>query len=192
MLDRARRRAGDALEGTADRLTLVEANLVGLRLDSAGSFGLAFIALNSILVLRDRAAQRSAFRTMSDHLGPGGLAVVDTWIPDADELGRFDGRLHLEWQRLDGEAGEIVTKTASARHDSAAGTVTLSTSFEAGRQGAPIRRWVRQDRFRLVSADELRAFAEDAGLVVETVAGDLGLGPLGPGSERAIVIARKP
>ena len=44
---------------------------------------------------------------------------------------------------------------------------------------------------RLVSAAELASFAEDAGLVVELLAGDYGLGSLGPGSERAVLIAVK-
>ena len=59
MLDRARKRAG----GTAaeHRLTLVEADIVGLRLPDAGRFGLAFIALNSLLVLPTRTAQRASF-----------------------------------------------------------------------------------------------------------------------------------
>ena len=53
-------------------------------------------------------------------------------------------------------------------------------------------RWVRTDRLRLVSADELAGFAEDAGLRVETIAGGYDLHALGPGSERAIVIAVHP
>jgi SAM-dependent methyltransferase len=193
MLDRARARVGSSGDGALDRrLDLIEHDLVDLRLPTAGSFGLAFIALNSLLVLPTRAAQRAAFRTMADHLAPGGLAVADVWIPDADDLGRFDGRVSLEWPRLDPETGSIVTKVGSAQHDAASATVTLTTVFEEGGQGAPARRWVRRDRLRLVSADELRAFAEDAGLVVELVAGDYGLGPMGPGSDRAILIAIKP
>jgi hypothetical protein len=43
-----------------------------------------------------------------------------------------------------------------------------------------------------VSADELEAFAEDAGLRVELVAGGYDLAPLGPGSERAILVAERP
>ncbi len=54
-----------------------------------------------------------------------------------------------------------------------------------------MRRWVRRDRLRLLSHEELRGFAEDAGLTIELVAGDYGLAPLGPGSERAILIAVK-
>ena len=90
MLERARARA----RGTAgeDRLTLVEGDVVGLGLPDAGHYGLAFIALNSLLVLPTRAAQRAAIRALADHLAPGGLAVVDVWLPDAEDLARFDGR----------------------------------------------------------------------------------------------------
>jgi SAM-dependent methyltransferase len=190
MLARARRRA----RGTAgsDRLSLVEADLVGLRLPDAGRFSLAFIALNSLLVLPDRKAQQAALQALAGHLAPGGLAVVDIWLPDAEDLARFDGRIMLEWPRLDPESGAIVTKAGSALHDAASATVTLTTIFEEGGQGGPARRWIRRDRLRLVSADELREFAERAGLVVELLAGGYDLGLLGPGSERAILVAVKP
>jgi SAM-dependent methyltransferase len=190
MLDRARRRSRDT--AGADRLTLVEADIVGLHLPDAGRFGLAFIALNSLLVLATRAAQRAALRAMVLHLAPGGLAVVDVWLPDADDLARFDGRIVLEWPRLDPETGAIVTKTDSAQHDSTSATVALTTIFEESGQGEPPRRWIRRDLLRLVSADELRGFAEEAGLTVELMAGGYDLGPMGPGSDRAILVAVKP
>ena len=98
----------------------------------------------------------------------------------------------LEWPRLDPETGAIVTKAGSAQHDAATASVTLTTIFEEGGQGSPSRRWVRRDRLRLVSADELRGFAEDAGLVVEMIAGSYDMGPMGPGSERAILLAVRP
>jgi SAM-dependent methyltransferase len=193
MLERARTRAAASqTTAAADRLTFVEADIVGLRLPDAGRFGLAFIALNSLLALRSRAAQRAALRALADHLAPGGLAVVDVWLPDADDLARFDGRVVLEWPRLDPETGAIVTKSGSAQHDAASGTVSLTTIFEEGGQGAPAKRWVRHDGLRLVSADELRGFAEEAGLTVESIAGSYDMGPLGPGSERAILLAVKP
>jgi SAM-dependent methyltransferase len=190
MLDRARERAEAA--GVPERVDLVEGDLAALRLPNAGRFGLAFIALNSLLVLPTRAAQRAALRTIAEHLAPGGIAAVDVWIPDAEDLARFDGRISLEWPRLDPETGAIITKAASATHDASSATVTLTTIFEEGGQGEPSRRWVRRDRLRLLSADELRAFAEEAGLVVEVIAGDYGLGPMGPGSDRAVLIAVRP
>ena len=151
MLDRARLRAAGSGTETADRLTLVEADLVGLQLPNAGEFGLAFIALNSLLVLPNRAAQRAALRSLADHLAPRGLAVVDIWIPDAEDLARFDGRIILEWPRLDPETGAIVTKAGSAQHDAASAVVTMTTIFEESGQGEPARRWLRRDRLRLIS-----------------------------------------
>jgi SAM-dependent methyltransferase len=191
MLARARRRADGAGPGTLDRLSLVEADLVGLRLADAGIFHLAFIALNSLLVLPNRAAQRAALRTMADHLAPGGLAVADVWIPDAEDLARYDGRVMLEWPRLDPDSGTIVTKVGSAQYDASSASITTTTVFEEGGQGEPARRWVRRDHLRLLTGDQLRAYAEDSGLTVELLAGDYGLGPMGPGTERAILIAIK-
>ena len=189
MLDRARAKVAGTL--AADRLTLVEADLVDLRLPDAGRFALAFIALNSLLVLPTRSAQRAALQTLADHLAPGGLAVVDIWLPDAEDLARFDGRIMLEWPRHDPDSGAIVTKAGSAQHDAATASITLTTIFEEGEQGGPTKRWVRRDRLRLVTAGELRDFAESAGLTVELLAGDYDLGLMGPGSERAVLIAIK-
>ncbi len=189
MLDRARAAADAAGPDIASRLTLVEADLVGLRLPDGQRYGLGFIGLNTILALRTRHAQREALETLAAHLRPGGLAVVDAWQPDADDLARFDGRLILEWARRDPASGEEVTKIASAEHDAATQTVRLTTMYETAEPGAAPRRWLRADTMRLLSADELAAFAEDAGLAVELVAGGYDLAPLGPGSDRAVLIA---
>ena len=192
MLDRARSNAAAAGIEVVERLTLVEADVVGLRLPDAGRFGLAFIALNSLLVIGSRAAQRATVQTLSDHLAVGGVAVVDVWLPDVEDLRRYDGRVILEWPRLDPETGEVVTKSGSAWYDAVAGTVAMTSIFDASMQGGATRRWVRHDLLRLVSPDELQVFAEDAGLVVEMLAGGHDLGALGPESDRVILIAVKP
>ena len=192
MLARASRASASAGRQVAKRLELVEADMVGLRLPSAGTFGLAFIGLNSLLLLGAREAQREALRTMAAHLQPGGLAAVDVWQPDADDLARFDGRLILEYARRDPEGGGLVTKVGSAQHDSATQIVALTTIYEESEPGGPALRWVRNDRLRLVSADELAGMAEDAGLEVEIVAGGYDLGGLGSGGDRAILVARRP
>ena len=191
MLDRGRARA-TAAGVPPDRLTFVEADLLDLRLADAGTYGLAFIALNSIMLLASRDAQRRAIETLAVHLAPGGVAAVDAWLPDADDLARFDGRVMLEWPRTDPETGTVVTKAGSAQHDAATNTVNLTAIYEEGRQGEPPRRWVRHDRLRLISADELAAFAQDAGLRVELIAGGYDLHPIATGSERAILIAERP
>jgi SAM-dependent methyltransferase len=191
MLERARLAAAAADVEAQSRLELVEADFVGLRLPSAGSFGLVMLALNSLLLLATRDAQREALRTMAAHLGRAGVAAVDVWLPDADDLARFDGRLILEYGRRDPATGAAVTKIGSAQHDSASQSVTLTTIYEESLAGTAPRRWLRRDVLRLVSADELRGMAEDAGLGIEVLGGGYDLEPLGPGSERAVLVGRR-
>jgi hypothetical protein len=113
-------------------------------------------------------------------------------LPDAEDLARYDGRVMLEWPRLEPDAGTIVTKAGSAQYDAATGTIELTAIFEEGGQGAPAVRWVRHDTLRLVPADSLVRLAEDAGLRIETLAGGYDLEPLGPGSDRAVLVAVRP
>ena len=187
----ARARARDAAG-----LTLVEADLVDAPaaelVASGGPYALVFIALNSILLLAGAERQRGALAAMARLLARGGLAVVDAWLPSAHDLVAFDGRLSLEWLRTDPETGLEVTKAVAAWFDPATRLVTLTTIFEEGRPGeSPVRR-TRSDALRLVTVDELASFATAAGLVVEQLAGDHELGPLEPGSDRVVLIARKP
>jgi SAM-dependent methyltransferase len=209
MLARAGTRAAAAGTEVERRLELILDDVVGLELGTDHDpaerspldpraatgrrrFALAFIALNSILLLPSREAQRAAWGALAGHLVPGGIAAVDAWLPDAHDLARYDGRLHLEYHRADPDTGRWVTKTAAAQHDAATQTVALTTIYEEGDPGQPAGRWVRRDVVRLVTAEELRAMAESAGLEVELVAGGYDLEPLGPHDDRAIVIARSP
>ena len=85
-------------------------------------------------------------RTMAEHLAPGGLAVVDVWLPDAEDLARYDGRLGLEYVRRDPETGPDVDQDRERLHDAAPGPSTLTAIFDEGRQGEPANRWIRHDR----------------------------------------------
>ncbi len=190
MLRRARARADAAGATVAGRLELVEANAAELR--SPARYRLGFIALNSLLVFGDRTAQAAAVATLAHHLEPGGLCLIDLWLPDADDLVRYDGRIFLEYVRVDPETGRTVTKTGSALHDGASQTVHLTTIYDEGAQGESPLRWSRTDRIRLVGAEELVLFAEAAGLEVELLARDYDLEPMGPGADRAILVAMRP
>ncbi|MBA2380783.1 MAG: class I SAM-dependent methyltransferase [Chloroflexi bacterium] len=191
MLERAYARARVADRRIAG-LELVEADLLDLDLPGAGTYRLALIALNSLFLLATRDAQRSAFRTIARHLAPGGLAAVDVWLPEPADLARFDGRLIFEYERLEPETRHEVTKVATARYDQTTAVVDLTAIYEEGPPGGTPVRWIRRDALRLVGADELASMAEDAGLEIERMGGDYDLEPIGPGSERAVLIARRP
>jgi SAM-dependent methyltransferase len=192
MLERAWARATAAGRRVAGRLELVEADLLELDLPGAGTYRLAFIALNSVFLMATRDAQRRALGTLARHLAPGGVAVVDVWLPEPVDLARFDGRLILEYVRREPETGDEVTKVATARFDPTTAVVDLTVIYEEGPAGGGTVRWIRRDALRLVGADELRSMAEDAGLVVEQVAGSYDLEPIQPGIERSVVVARRP
>ena len=197
MLERARVRADPTGGEIAARVHLVRHDMVEVRRQDLGAplgdgARLAILALNSILLLADRPRQRAVLATMAGLLAPGGLVAVDAWLPQVDDLARFDGRLSLEWLRTDAATGREVLKQAAAWYDESSRIVTLTTMFDEAEPGGSPRRWTRSDALRLITADELREFAEDAGLVVERLAGDHDLGELGPGSERAVLIARRP
>ena len=192
MLARAERRIAAAGQGIAGRIRLIEGDLFATRVEGSGSFGLAILALNSILLLGGPREQRRAISLLADLVAPGGIVVVDAWQPVADDLVAFDGRLSFEWLRQDPETGLEVVKLSAAWYDGATRAVTLTTLFDEGAPGTPPVRWTRVDALRLISADELRTHAEDAGLVVEAIAGDYSLTELRPGDERAILVARKP
>jgi SAM-dependent methyltransferase len=192
MLERAYARAHAAGSRGAGRLELVEADLLDLDLPGAGTYRLAIIALNSLFLLATREAQRQALRTMARHLAPAGLAVVDVWLPEPEDLARFDGRLIFEYERREPETGHEVTKVDAARYDPTTAIVELTSIYEEGPAGGSTARWIRRDALRLVGADELRSMAEDVGLVVEEVGGDYDMDPIEPGSERAILVARRP
>jgi SAM-dependent methyltransferase len=188
MLDRARRAASAAGARAERRLELVDADVDGYRHPDAGGFGLAIVALGSLLLLPGRAAQRRAFATLAAHLAPGGVAAVDVPLLDADDLSHYDGRVTLDWVRHAPD-GSVVTKTSSARHDATTRTVVLVSIFEEGHPGRPVARTVRVDRLHLLDAVDLEEMAAEAGLKVEVLAGDADLTPLGPGADRAILVA---
>ncbi len=187
----ARTRGSVARRGTGSHgtLELVEADLTTVRLRER--FGLAILALNTLLLLERPERQLAALRTLAAHLRPDGLAVVDIWLPGPEDLAIYDGRLLLEWIRDDPETGERIVKFDSARFDSATATVVLNQLFDASSpDGGALRRTVRSDRLRLVGAHELVRMAEDAGLAVEELAGDYRMGSFGPGDERVILVGR--
>ncbi|MEO5705255.1 MAG: class I SAM-dependent methyltransferase [Candidatus Limnocylindrales bacterium] len=196
MMARGRARLAATGRAAAARVEMIEADMTEAAdhpaVVAAGPYQLAILALNSILILTTPAGQRAVFRAMARALAPGGVAVVDAWLPVPTDLTAFDGRLSLDWLRTDPETGLEVTKSSAAWFDPTSRLVTLITTFEEGAPGTPAIRWTRQDALRMITADELIDYAADAGLQVEQLAGDHELGAMSPGSDRAVLLARKP
>jgi SAM-dependent methyltransferase len=193
MVARAERRLAAVADGPnrARRAAfdLVCADL--LDVDLGARFGLAFIALNSLLLLGDATRQARAFEALARHLRRDGLAAVDTWLPGTDDLRIYDGRLVAEWTRRDPETGDRVAKVVSARHDPATGSVDLDAFYDAWPPaGGPVHRTWHRDQLRLVTADEVVRMARDAGLEIDTLARGYDGAPFGPGADRVVLVGR--
>lgn len=190
MLQRARDRwARERGRRAVRRLELIEADLLGL--DIGRRFRLVMLALNGLLLLPGLEAQSRALEVMAAHLERGGLAVVDIALSDALDLAAYDGRLTLEWQRTDEEAGQLVTKFTSARYEAHSASVELTQIFDAADVGGgPLTRLARTDRLSLLSADQLVSMARAAGLEPVDLGEDHLLTPLGSGSTRVVLVAR--
>ena len=188
MLERARRRwsavSGKPPEGS---LELVQADL--LEVDLGARFALVVLGLNTLLLLGSPERQAAAVRAVARHLGTGGTGVIDAWLPGAEDLALYDGRLLLEWVRDDAERAERVSKTVSASYEPSGSIVELTALYDAWpSSGGPVRRVMHTDRLRLAGPDELVRLAREAGLAVEQIAGDYELAPIGPGAQRAILL----
>jgi hypothetical protein len=194
MLARARSRIDDRV--APERIALIEGDMTAAATIDAvvrrGPYRLAILALQSILILTTPEGQRAVVEQMARLLAPGGLAVIDTWLPTPADLVGFDGRLSFEWRRTDPETGHEVTKVLAAWYDHVRRLVTLTTFFDEGNPGEAPVRWIREDPLRLIGVDELVGYARDAGLEIDRLGGDHDLGPLEPGSDRVVLVARKP
>lgn len=178
-------------------LELVEHDITTLQLDRR--FGLVILALNTLLLLDRRDAQRAALEMMARHLAPNGRAVIDIWLPTPDDLVLYDGRLVLEWLRRDEATTEWVAKSSSARYEPATATAAVTTFFDAWRADASqageagnLRRTLRHDEVSFIGASELVDLAGQAGLEVDTVAGDYSMTPFTGGAERIVLVGRLP
>ena len=177
MLARARDRAAAAGDEAGSHLELADTDLIEAAahpaVAAAGPFRLAILALNSILPARLRRATARRRR----------LAWPASWrraaSPSSTRGSRARRPRGLRRPPLAGVAAHgsrdraaTSPRPRAAWYDATSRLVTLTTIFEEGEPGAAPVRWTRTDALRLVTADELVRFAEDAGLEVEQLAGD--------------------
>jgi SAM-dependent methyltransferase len=191
MLDRARAkwREQTSWDGSRGSLTLVERDVT--QMDFGRRFDLAILGFNSLLVIGNGkpAAQRAALAAMARHLTRDGRAVIDTWLPDDEDLEVYDGRVIREWTRVDPETRAQVVKSVSATFDRKTRRAVIDTHFEAAGERVPASTVSRRDEVYFPTRDELLEMIEAAGLVPQQVVGAYDMSPLERDSERVIVVA---
>ena len=121
------------------------------RLPDAGTYRLAFIGLNSLLLLaiaRRPAGRRS--QTLADHLARAASPSSTSGCPTPTTSPATTGGSSSSGRATDPETGAIVTKPARAQHDAATGDDRpRRRSSRTAPPGEPPVRWIRRDVLRL-------------------------------------------
>jgi Methyltransferase domain len=124
--------------------------------DIARRFSLVFVVFNTLFTLPDQEGQLACFSAVSRHLLPGGLFLVEAFVPD---LSRFDRaqrvsviEVGIDGVRLDCSRHDATTQSVSSQH------VVL--------EGGNIRLYPVQMRYAWPS--ELDLMAKLAGLRLES------------------------
>lgn len=152
--------------------------------DLGVTFGLIFIARNSLLHLStasDFAATLSAVRR---HLAPGGVFAFDVFNPDVRILARAPGERTFVMRAPSERHGEI---TVEATSDYDAATQVNRATWYISTPGHPDR-WVTPLHLRSIFPQELPLLLAASGFRLLGRAGDLQGGPFTSASARQVCV----
>jgi SAM-dependent methyltransferase len=172
----------------ANRVRVVRGDVTELDL-SDRRFGLAFLAFNSLLCIPDFGGQRRVLARIARHLGPRGLLVVDVVNPLAlDPRGEpvpvpFFTRRHPC-------TGRRYTRFATLGPFDADHVESLRGWYDELGDDGVVRRRHCETRWRPIHRFELTLMLEQAGLVIESLAGGHAEEPYRSTSPRLLVEAR--
>lgn len=142
-----------------------------------GPFAVAFVAYNTVFNLRSAARQAACFQAIATRLQPGGVFVVEAFVPAADGT-----REHVGVRSLSADRVVLAVSRSDPEAQTAEGQYVEFT--EAG--GVRLRPW----SIRWSTPAELDAMAEQAGLHVHQRWGGFDRAPFGPESSRHVTVYR--
>jgi SAM-dependent methyltransferase len=187
MLDLLREKAEEA--GLTGRVRLVRGDMRDFSLGR--TFGLVFVALNSLMHLETQEEQRLALTCAGRHLAPDGRLLVDLFNPDValpDPLA--DSQLFLHCMKLL-PGGTHLLHFQSPTVDRASQLISMANFYDEIAPDGAVKRHVAPFTLRYLSRAELDLLLPACGLVAEAVYGTYDLDPFDTGSPRLIAVARR-
>jgi SAM-dependent methyltransferase len=183
----ARARAAAEREGL--RVEWLEGRPPGVAVQRE-AYGLVLLANDVFLYCEDRDAQVACLRWCAAALHFNGALIIDVPGPAMALDPSSNGQPLVAWS---GELpdGRWLTAWHVSEDDLAEQVRELTVLYDVTGPDGVLRRSHGQHRLRYVYRFEMELLLEAAGLEVEDVCGDYGLGPLTGESERMIVVARR-
>lgn len=189
MLERARAKASSLALHHKPRLLLGDVR--DLDIEPPTSFGLAIVALNSLMHLATQEEQRRALACAGAHLVPGGRLVFDLFNPDVVVDEAKDGQLFLHCLHYLGDTRSHLLHFQSPRTDRAGQTIQMHNYYDEIAPDGNVRRTLAPFRLRYLTQAEVRLLVPAAGLELDAVYGDYDLSPFTTDSPRLVVVARR-
>lgn len=151
-------------------------------------FGFVLSAINTFLHLTDVQSQLDALRGVREVTMPGGVLLLDLFVPDPVYLAKLDGQLNLEFQHLLPD-GNRLDKWVARSHDLAAQLIVTTVYFDVTSQDGTVKRLVDHYNTRYVHLYELEHLLYRAGWDLVSLYGGYDLEPFDSESERIVAMA---
>jgi SAM-dependent methyltransferase len=184
MLDIARSRLGD-------RVTLVERDMRASAEDPPlpdAPYSFVLSAINTFLHLTDVRSQIATLESVRQITAPGGIMLLDLFVPDPTYIATLDGRLTLEFQH-EFESGDRLDKCVARTHDLAEQLILTTVYFDVTSRDGMVRRLVDHYATRYVHLYELEHLLSRTGWDLVSLFGGYDLEPFTSDSERILALA---
>jgi SAM-dependent methyltransferase len=175
-------------EGLSAKVTLHEASMQEASSAPGGPFGVAIIALNSLMHLTTRSEQRACLRSIHAALDPRGQLLIDILNPAPETLRGFDHSHSHDghWHRPDGVR---VDKFSSRRVLPSTQRIETELWYDLTAPDGSLKRVATSYAMRYIHRAELELMLELAGFAEWQIYGSYELDPFTDHSERLIVAA---
>lgn len=187
MLDALHRRLEREPSSVRERVTTRCADLRTLRLKD--TFELVVAPFNVLMHLYERQDWERALSRIARHLKARGKLVFDVIHPDLRALVRDPGRFYRARPITDPTSGRRFEYAEAFHYDVETQVQVITTMLTAQDDAADIR--LRPLAHRQIFPRELEALLHYNGFTLEHLWGDFRRGPLEPGSESQVVVARR-
>ncbi len=179
-----------ASEETEGKIDLIEGDFRRNNLVEAGTFGVAIIALDSLLHATTQADQVRVLRSAWTALDPRGQLIVDVFNPTAARLLAMDGDLTFSGSWVV-ENGNRLDKLVAQTVDQATQSIDSELWYEVTTPDGVVTRTRTSFVQRWIGAGELVLMLQLAGFQDWRVYGTYDLDPLEAHSDRIIIAAEK-
>ncbi|CAN5679485.1 class I SAM-dependent methyltransferase [soil metagenome] len=153
-----------------------------------GPFSFVLSAINTFLHLPDVRSQIETLESVRAVTAPGGIMLLDLFVPDPTLISSLNGQLSLEFQHVF-DNRERLDKWVARTHDLASQLIQTTVYFDVTHPDGSVQRLVDYYSTRYVHLYELEHLLSRTGWDLVSLFGNYDLEPFSSESERILALA---